>query len=401
MQNSRLPDPANRLVSLDTFRGFVMLALASGCFGLRLLGLNTEIPWLSEFLQYQTNHAAWTGCAAWDLVQPFFTFIVGVAMPFSYASRKARGDSEAKIALHVISRALMLILLGVYLRSSGSAQTYFTFEDVVAQIGLGYGFVYLTLSRSRRVQATIAAMVLLGYYLLFALWPQPTPESATAMDLPPDWQQFTGFAAHWNKGANPAGYFDQWFLNLFPRKNPWTFHGGGYATLSFIPCIGTMIFGVIAGEILRDPRPAAQKFRILALSGATALGVGFALDGHIWPFVDFQWSISPIVKRIWTPSWTVFSSGWALLVLAGFYWVIDVKKIKKWSFPFVVVGMNPITIYFMLSQTNGYIGRTLETHLRLTHFFGENGAVLRELLIPVILWLILYFMYRKKWFLRI
>lgn len=400
-QDFRPEKNSERLVSLDAFRGFVMLGLASGAYYLNLLGNKTEIPWLSEFLRYQTSHAPWTGCAAWDLVQPFFTFIVGVAMPFSYASRKARGDSEARIARHVLWRAILLIFLGVYLRSFGAPQTYFSFEDVVSQIGLGYGFVYLTLGRGFRVQAMVAAAILVGYYLLFALWPQPTPEDAAAMALPQDWQQFQGFAAHWNKGANPAGYFDQWFLNLFPRQHDWTFHGGGYVTLSFIPCIPTMIFGVMAGELLRGARAASEKCRVLVKYGCAGLVFGLLVDGHIWPFFDFDWSIAPIVKRIWTPSFTIFSTGWALLTLAAFYWTIDVRGYKKWSFVFVVVGMNPITIYFMLSQTSGYIGRNLETHLPLTHLFGESGDVIRQLLVPAIMWWILYFMYRRKWFVRL
>ncbi|PYJ02880.1 MAG: DUF5009 domain-containing protein, partial [Verrucomicrobia bacterium] len=124
-------------------------------------------------LAHHQSHAAWIGCSLHDLIQPSFSFLVGVALPFSLARRTAEGQSPWRRTLHAFWRALMLVLLGVFLRSVGSAHTRWTFEDTLSQIGLGYGFLYLLGLRSMRVQWTAVGVILIGYWLLFALYPLP------------------------------------------------------------------------------------------------------------------------------------------------------------------------------------------------------------------------------------
>ena len=393
---------AERLVSLDAYRGFTMTALAFGGGGFVAVAEKFPDSKFGQFVQYQFDHVAWTGCAVWDLIQPSFMFIVGVAMPYSYASRKARGDSEGSMFAHVAWRALMLMLLGVFLRSNGRSQTYWTFEDVISQIGLGYIFIYLIMRKGVRAQAIGTAAILIGYWLLFALWPQPGADfDATQAGIPPDWNQFAGFAAHWNKHLNPAGYFDQWFLNLFPREKPFVVNGGGYQTLSFIPSMATTLFGVMTGELLRGTLPLAVKCKRIALGGLACLAFGMIVDGHIWPIVDFQWSIAPIVKRIWSPSWAVFSTGWALLALSFFVYAIDIKGWKKIAFPCIVVGMNSIAMYVMEGLIMGWIRQTLHTHFGDTFFSGLFGPLIMSAMTLAVMWSIVYWMYRKKIFLRI
>ena len=146
---------------------------------------------------------------------------------------------------------------------------------------------------------------------------------------------YTGFAAHWNKNHNLGTAFDQWFLNLFPRETPWVFNEGGYLTLSFIPTLGTMILGLIAGRWLREDAPQIPVKKLL-VAGAAGIAAGL--------FFHFT-HICPVVKRIWTPSWTLFSGGACFLLLAGFCWIIEVKHRQGWAFPLVVIGMNSITAY--------------------------------------------------------
>jgi predicted acyltransferase len=391
-----------RLVSLDAYRGFVMVAMVSGGLGLSAVARNFPDSETWSFLDYQFSHVPWTGCSFWDLIQPSFMFIVGVAMPYSLASRRARGDGETKILAHVIYRALILILLGILLRSNHSRQTNFTFEDVVTQIGLGYVFVFLLLDRTWRTQALATAAILIGYWLLFAFWPVPGPEvEAADLGIPADWNRFTGFAAHWNKYENPAGVFDQWFLNLFPRPELFVVNGGGYQTLSFIPSMGTMAFGVMTGTFLRSSRSLPEKFNGLVIAGIGCLMFGMVVDGHIWPIVDWQWSIAPIVKRIWSPSWAVFSTGWTLLMLAGFLWAIDMKGLKRWAFPFVVVGMNSVAMYVMAGLIKGWAVDTIQTHLGQDLFDATYGPIYKSLTGVGLLWLICFWMYRRKIFIRI
>jgi predicted acyltransferase len=214
--------------------------------------------------------------------------------------------------------------------------------------------------------------------------------------VPPDWpHHVTGFAAHWDKNANLAAAFDQWFLNLFPRERPFVFNSGGYLTLNFVPSLATMIFGLLAGGWLRSGGSHREKVRTLILGGLAGLALGGLL--HVL-------GICPIVKRIWTPSWTLFSTGWVLLILAAWYYVIDVRGLRRWTLPLVVVGMNSIAMYVLVHITEDYITGAFRTHLGQGVFdvFGPAFApILAGGATLVILWLMLYWMYRRRVFVRV
>ncbi len=257
---SGAPAAPARLTSLDAYRGLVMFLMMAEVLDLAQVAKARPDSALWRFLAHHQSHVAWIGCSLHDLIQPSFSFLVGVALPFSLASRAARGQSRALMTLHAAWRALVLVLLGVFLRSIGQHQTYWTFEDTLSQIGLGYVALFLLGFRPVREQWAALGLILVGYWAAFALYPLPGPgfdysqvgESNTWPHL------MTGFAAHWNKNSNPAWAFDTWFLNLFPREKPFAFNGGGYATLSFVPTLGTMILGLIAGGVVRSARALGQ-----------------------------------------------------------------------------------------------------------------------------------------------
>jgi predicted acyltransferase len=351
----------------------------------------------ARFLASTLDHREWVGCAPWDLIQPCFMFMVGVALPFSLARRTARGESFATQLGHSVYRALVLILLGIFLRSQSRHQTYFTFEDVLTQIGLGYVFLFLLAWTKPRVQWIWAAVILAGYWAAFALYPLPPAGLDTAaVGVPHEWpHHLTGFAAHWDKNTNLANRADQWFLNLFPRERPFVYNGGGYLTLNFVPSLATMIFGLLAGEWLRSERSAHAKLRTLVVYGLCGIAAGAAL--HLL-------GICPLVKRIWTPSWTIYSAGWATLILAGLYYVIDVKESRGWIFPFLVVGMNSIAMYVLVHVTADYIAGSLQIHFGRGIFQSlgrEIAPVILGATTLFILWLMLVWMYRRQLFLRI
>jgi predicted acyltransferase len=353
------------------------------------------------------------------MIQPSFMFMVGVAMPFSYASRKAMGQSWPQLFRHALVRSLILIGLGVFLSSAWSKQTSFTFVNVLSQMGLGYMAVFLLLGRSPRVQLASALSILAGYWLLFALYPVPSPGTdLAALGMPADWQPFPGFFAHWDKNTNVAADFDRWFLNLFPRpgNDPFLSNEGGYATLNFVPSIATMLFGLMAGEFVRSARPAGARLRTLAILGALCLIAGIVLDA----------TVCPIVKRIWTPSWTIYSTGWALWQLAFFYGVADVAGYRRWAFPLVVVGANSIAIYMMAQLMKPFVASQLKIHLGTawkalatapavdrfvfehhgTHldpnlFGGFYGPIVQSVAVLFVFWLICLWMYRQRIFVKI
>jgi heparan-alpha-glucosaminide N-acetyltransferase len=383
---------------MDAYRGFVMFLMMAEVLRLgRVAHARPDSPFW-QFLAHHQDHVQWIGCSLHDLIQPSFSFLVGVALPFSIASRVAKGQSQAFMTLHAIWRAFVLVLLGVFLRSIDRSQTYWTFEDTLSQIGLGYAFLFMLGFRSLRAQWIAAGAVLLGYWAAFALYPLPGAGfDYSKVGVPNDWPHLmTGtFAARWDKNSNLAWAFDTWFLNLFPREETFRFNGGGYATLSFIPTFATMVLGLIAGGVIRSPRTDKQKAAWLAIAGVTGILAGAALG---WL------GVCPVVKRIWTPSWTIFSGGWCFLIMAAFYFVVDMRGIRKWAFPLIVVGMNSIAAYCIAHLFESFIGSALKTHFGASSFKAFGGPyepLFHGACILLVMWLILYWMYKRRLFLRI
>jgi heparan-alpha-glucosaminide N-acetyltransferase len=423
-----------RLTSIDAYRGFVMFLIMAQV--LHLIEMAEHFPLNSfwQFLGHHQDHVQWVGCILHDIIQPSFTFLVGVVLPFSIASRLSKHQTKGQLVGHAMGRSLILILLGIFLRSLDKTRTYFTFEDTLTQIGLGYAFVFFLAWRSVRVQWVALALILVGYWAAFVIYPAPnesfpyakfevSADKAPVDKWPADktyaetklWNEnvhlMPGFASHWNKNSNLAWKFDTWFLNLFPREKnePFTAHPGGYATLSFIPTLGTMILGLIAGGILISGRGPWRKALWLVALGMLCLALGSLVHWY---------GICPIVKRIWTPSWTLFSGGLCLLLLAAFYTVIDIWRFRRWAFPWVVIGMNSIAAYCMAeylltggdSPAPGWIERNLKIHLGQDTFkffdrwlpAGQSyEPVVVGVAIMLVIWLFLYYMYRQKVFLKI
>ena len=386
-----------RLTALDAYRGFVMFLMMAEVMRLWELARSFPASTLCQWIRFNTTHVDWVGCSLHDLIQPSFSFLVGVALPFSIASRLARGQGVAQMSIHAVWRAIVLIALGIFLRSIGRPQTNFTFEDTLTQIGLGYPFLFALGFATARTQWIALGVILAACWTAFALWPLPPATFDYAgVGVPPDWPHHaTGFAAHWNKNSNLGAAFDVWFLNLFPRATPFTANGGGYLTLSFIPTLGTMLFGLIAAGWLRDGTPARTKLARLALAGLACLLLSAVLQAL---------GICPIVKRIWTPAWTIFSAGACALLLAGFYALTDMRGRRAWAFPLVVIGMNSIAAYCMAHLFESFIIGSLKTHLG-EHAFAFAGtafeAALRGAAVLLVFWLILFWMQRRKIFLRI
>ena len=260
-----------------------------------------------------------------------------------------------------------------------------------------YTFLFVLAFFSWRVQLTTLIVILVGYWLAFALYPLPSAAfNYTVAGVTPNWQyNLHGFAAHWNKNTNFAWAFDRWFLNLFPRESIFTNNEGGYSTLSFIPTLGTMILGLFAGRTLKSATIPMQKIKLFVLTGLGLIAVAILL--HVT-------GINPIVKRIWTPAWTLFSGGICFLFLAFFYGVIDVANKKKWSFIFMIIGINSIAAYVIADGFSPFITNSLYIHLgqNFDKIFGSAYATLvKDGLVLLLEWLILYWMYRRKIFIKI
>lgn len=390
--------PVSRIASVDIYRGFVMLLMMAEV--LRLSDVAEALPdsafW--QTIAFNQSHVPWVWLSLHDMIQPSFTFLVGVVLPYSIASRKNKGASFESILMHTVKRSLILIFLGIFLRSMHSKQTYWTFEDTLTQIGLGYTFLVILSLYSRKIQIGALVFVLFSYWLAFALYPLPGADfDYVKAGVPANWEHnLSGFAAHWNKNTNFAWAFDQWFMNLFPRESPFLFNGGGYSTLSFIPTLGTMILGLLAGNVLNSSITSKEKLKSFIISGLVLILIGFLL--HIS-------GINPVVKRIWTPAWTIFSGGICFLFLAFFYGLIDMSDRKTSAFALTVIGTNSIAAYVIADGgMRGLINDSLFIHLgqNFDKIFGPAYATLVSGgLVLFFEWLILYWMYKKKIFIKI
>ena len=367
---SATASPARRLTSIDAYRGFVMLLMMGEV--LRLPAVAQAFPesrvW--GFLAWHQSHVAWEGCSLHDLIQPSFSFLVGVALPFSLASRARRGQSTAGMTAHALWRALVLVALGIFLRSVGKPITNFTFEDTLTQIGLGYPFLFWLGLRPRRDAWLALVMILAGVWVAWTAWGGDDP---------------------WAKNANIGHAFDVWFLNRFPRAKPFVANGGGYLTLSFIPTLATSLLGLVAGRWLED-RARVRRF---VIAGILCLAAGWILSVT---------GLCPIVKRIWTPAWVLFSGAWCFWLLAAFHWTVDKRGWSRWAWPLTVVGMNSIAAYVIEHLGKGFIEQAIVTHVG-RGAFDVAGPGLAPLLLGAatlaVLWTVLWWMQRRGIMLRI
>lgn len=361
-----------RVVSIDALRGFDMFWIIGG--GTLFASLDGVFgnP-VTAFIAEQLEHVEWQGFHFEDLIFPLFLFIVGVVLPFSVLRRLERGQSRGRVCLHIFKRSAVLILLGFIMNGVLKFDwPEMRWAGVLQRIGLCYFFAALLVVHTKwKTQAIVVGVILLLYWAAMTLIAVPG----------------YGAGVITAEGCLPS-YIDQQFL---PGKilEPYYGYGDNEGIMSTLPAICTVLLGAMAGQWLRSGRTGNRKAAGLALAGVACLAVGY------------MWGLwFPIIKVIWTSSYTLYSGGWSLLLLALFYWVIDVRGYKKWAFFFVVVGMNPITIYFVQSFVNfGGIAKFFVQGV------GELAGAARPLILVfsalMVKWLFLWFLYRHKIFFKV
>ena len=364
---------SNRLLSLDFFRGITMFLLVAE--GTRLWSVLVQDPIagtaLEPFFQ-QFHHHQWNGLHFWDLVQPFFMFIVGVAMPFSYAKRIKQGYSKNKITRHIIQRCFILLAFGVGLHCGYQHKMVWELWNVLSQLSMTILIAYFLMRYKWSVQiiASIGLLLLTEFaYRTFSL---------------------DGYNQPFVKDHNFGSWMD---MILMGKINS----GGGWVAINFIPTAAHTIWGVVAGQLLMSGKSGVQKVKIMAIAGAIILASGYLLD---WT------TVTPIIKRISTSSFVLASGGWALLVLAVSYWIIDLMKINKWIFPFVIFGTNPIFIYLFFNTVgeqwfNNFTAIFTEGVLGWFNTSEFLIQLITSLTILTFEWLLCYYLYRRKIFFRI
>jgi heparan-alpha-glucosaminide N-acetyltransferase len=352
---------------------------------------------LCRLIAHHQSHVAWVGCSLHDLIMPSFSFLVGTALTFSVASRLARGQDMKTLTSHAVNRAVMLILLGVFLFSLNRVP--FVFVHIFTAIGLAYLPVFFLSFRSDRTLWITFGIILAAYWAAFALYPLPGPDfDYSTSNVTQEWLQTNGlhgFAAHWQKNINFGWALDRVFLNRLPREHEYTGMGDGLTTINFIPLIATMILGVFAGRIIQGGQLPSKKVRWFVVAGVIGLASGWALGAL---------GICPLVKSLWTPSWVLFSGGWCFLFLAVFYVMGEIWQAKRLLFPFVVLGMNSLAVY-ALANLQGQLAPNIFRRLAGSAPFLVLGPLYEPLLYAafrlIVFWLFFYLLYRLRIFIRV
>ncbi len=359
---------SGRLLSLDVFRGLTMLLLVgefSGFWASMAVLFPRGHP--LHFLPMQFHHARWAGLHFWDLVQPFFMFIVGVAMPFSFARRRAAGAEPKDIFRHVLKRSFLLLLFGWALYCIAPGKIVFRFQNVLAQLSFTYFVAYLLMERKVSTQVLFSLGLLALTEILYRTFP------VKGFDHP-----FT-----------PNHNFGTWLDLQYGGADL----AGHWVSFNAVPTAAHTIWGVLVGKLLLSHREGKRKAAILLGFGLAGLAAGYVLA--LW---------TPIIKRIATSSFVLVSGGWTLLAMAFLYWLVEIVRSRRWTLAFAVVGMNPLFIYLFAHVGGGPFLRKIVFPFAMALFgwLGKNASMtVVNGIVWFLFWYITYWLYKRKIFIRI
>ncbi|MEN8228393.1 MAG: DUF5009 domain-containing protein [Bacteroidota bacterium] len=368
MTQSNPSQSPERLLSLDFFRGATMFLLIAE---FTHLFSHLYDPALEGTLIYsigeQFHHHPWNGLRFWDLVQPYFMFIVGVAMPYSFSNRIRKGKTRGQISRHAIQRAFLLLVLGWALYCIDSGKIVFRFQNVLAQIAVTYILAYLVMHKPAKIQILFSLLLIALTEIIYRTFP------VEGFNHP--------FVANENFGTWLDLQYGGADLN------------GHWVSFNAIPTTAHTIWGVLTGQLLMSKRTPQQKLKIMIIAGVIGVVAGYALN-----------PVTPIIKRISTSSFVIVSGGWTLLTLAFSYWLIDMKKRQKWSIFFRVVGLNPLFIYLFAHVGGGdFIEHII--HPFSFFLFGWMGilmaSILSSAIVLFLLWYITHWLHKNKIYIRI
>jgi predicted acyltransferase len=320
------------------------------------------------FIGEQFHHHPWNGLKFWDLIQPFFMFIVGLSLPFALKTREKKGESGNVIFRHVLKRSIVLLVLGWALYCIGPGKITFRFQNVLAQISFTYLVAYLIMNRSIRFQMIFSFGILLLSDLLYRYFP------------------VTGFDHPFVPNENFGTWLDLQYGGADLR--------GSWVSFNALPTTAHTIWGVLVGKLLSRDMPAGKKLKWMLVAGVSLIVIGYLLD-----------TVTPIVKRIATASFVLTSGGWSILVLALLYWIVDMKKLSGgWTQFFQIVGMNSLFIY-LFAHLDGADFIENIFHPFTYFLFGWMNVLAVKIMTSLVVWLALwgicYWMYRRRLFIKI
>jgi predicted acyltransferase len=370
-QSAAAPPTSVRLLSLDALRGFNMFWIMGGDELLSAIAAKADQGWLNKVADIFCRHVEWEGFRYHDAIFPLFLFIIGVALPMAVAKRREKGDTQKQIVAKIVKRTLVMIALGFLYYGVLDLKGWENqrMVGVLQRLALGYGFAGLIMVyTSVRGQIIATVSLLVGYWLAMRFIPVP------------------GYGAgNFSEWGNLANYIDR---SILLKGQMYKEYGDPEGLFSTIPAVATALLGVLTGHWLRSNRDGNTKAR-----GMLAAGVVCIAAGYLWS-LDF-----PVIKKIWTSSYVLVAGGWSLLLLAAFYWTIDVKGWKRWTPFFVVIGVNPITIYVGSRFID--FDHTAEFFVKgLLKYCGDYRAIVAAAAGVAVRWLFLKFLDSHKIYFR-
>lgn len=352
-----------RLTSLDFFRGFTMLLLISGGVLQYFAAPEFEGSVLYA-ISSQFDHPPYEGFRFWDLIQPFFMFIVGVAVPISVSKRLSQGHTWPAMTRHAAQRAFILIILGITLNSRGSGFSL-TFQNVLAQIGFTYFVTFMLMRTKPSIQLIVSVLLILITDILYRAFPlEGTDPFAMGKT----------FGDYMNSIIAPGAT-------------------GHWASFNAVPTSAHTIWGALCGQVLISDKTNSKKLKNMLIGGIIALVIGYLLS-----------TFTPFNKKICTSSFVFASGGWSILAFVLSYWIIDIKGYKDWAFFAVVVGMNPIFIYLLASTIKGFSMRLASPWINLFFQSWASPHLIQMILLLLAWfanWYVCYYLYKKRIFFRL
>lgn len=361
-----------RVASIDALRGFDMFWIAGGESIIHAL-YKVWPNGATEALDAQFEHVPWVGFHFYDLIFALFVFMAGVVLPFSLTRRMEEGADRGQLYRHTFKRFALLFLFGLIYNNLLDFNPHtLRIPGVLQRIAIAYLVAALVVMNTNiRGQAIVFVSILIVYWLI--MWLVPVPGFPHSAWITPE--------------GNLAGYIDR---HVIPFKTCCYPFGDNEGVISNLPAVATALLGALAGHWLRSDKHTPNR-KVLGLAAA---GVASLLVSWLW---SFQF---PIVKNVWSSTFVLWAGGWSLLLLALFYWIIDVRGYKRWSFFFKVIGMNSITIYL----ANRFFDFGIITKVFLhgvLPYFGHIEPLVWSCSVIFTWWLFLYFLYRQKIFLRV
>jgi predicted acyltransferase len=380
------PATAQRLYSLDALRGFDMFWIMGGEEIFRAMAKIYPNSSFWGALSDQFEHPLWNGFHFYDLIFPLFLFIAGVATPYSVGRALEKGTPRQKLLLRVIRRGLLLVVIGILYNNGLKIKPLvdIRFGSVLGRIGLAYMFANIIyLYTKERAQMIWFAALLIGYWVLLMLTSAPGYPHG-------DLSLMGNFASYVDRSVLPGHLY----VGIRNPEGTWINQHDPEGLMSTIPAIGTALLGILTGNFLKNnaASPTAKAGR-MALAGVVCIGLALAWN-----------TIFPINKNLWTSSFVLNVGGISLLLLALFYYVIDARGYKRWAFFFAVIGMNSILIYI-----SGHVINWNYATDGLFHWVGQIVQIISDpwkdmamvICYLAVKWAFLYFLYKKKTFLRV